>query len=429
MNGDPQRYFNSFFRELEIRNIPYVILHSYENFPGIIASDIDYAVPDADLQKIPAIQFELARQQGWALAQSLQHQVCASYSVLVDLANPLNFLKLDVCSHYVKDHCFLLRDSTLLEGRHRFHEFYIPAPSSEFIYVLAKVFGKNKNIAGYLPQLRLLWQEDPEGAQKHFDGLFGNTGASLEEWFAKPPQDWATLNQIMRRKNRYGIALYCRELGRVIKRLMHPTGLRIALLGPDGVGKSTLLAQLQQTMEPCFRKQKVFHFRPMIFQKTAPSPVSDPHAMPPRNPAVACVKVFYYFFDYWLGWILQILPARLRSTLVIFDRNFDDMLVDQRRYRLGKSTALVRLLRLFLPHEDLVFVLDASPEIIHLRKPELSIIEIERQRSALRELAQSDVRYVLVPAGESPEKITSAVCRKIVEKLATRTQGNIGIPQ
>ena len=102
------------------------------------------------------------------------------------------------------------------------------------------------------------------------------------------------------------------------------------------------------------------------------------------------------------------------------------MLVDQRRYRLGKSTELVRLLRLFLPREDLVFVLDAPPEIIHQRKQELSIEELERQRDALRKLAQSSARYVLVPAEGSPEEIAAAVCRKIVEKLAFRTQCNIG---
>ena len=37
-----------FFRELERRSIPYVILHSYEELPQRIVSDIDYAV----LQKI-----------------------------------------------------------------------------------------------------------------------------------------------------------------------------------------------------------------------------------------------------------------------------------------------------------------------------------------------------------------------------------------
>ena len=273
MNGDPQRYFDSFFRELENRDIPYVILHSYENLPGVIASDIDYSVPDADLQKIPAIQLELARQQGWALAQSLQHQVCASYSVLVNLANPANFLKLDVCSHYVKDYCFLLKDSTLLVGRRRFQNFYIPAPAAEFIYVLAKVFGKNKSIADYLPQLRLLWQQDKAGAQKNFDELFGNTGASLEEWFARPPQAWASLNHIMRSRNRYGIALYCRELGRIIKRMAHPTRIAHRLAGARMAWENRHCSRrFSASWSRCFRKQKVFHFRPMIFQKATRAP-------------------------------------------------------------------------------------------------------------------------------------------------------------
>jgi len=428
MSGDSKRYFECFFKELEAQGIPYVVLHSYQDLPGIITSDIDYSVQDSDLKRIPAIQARVARELGWALAQVMQHQVCASYSVLVDLENPANFLKLDVCSHYVKDHCFLLRDSTLLEGRRSFHGFYVPSPAAEFIYVLAKVFGKNKAIAGYLQELRSLWEQDRAGAQRRFEQLLGDTGASLEEWFSRPPEAWAPLNGIMRRKNRYGIALLCREFVRVVKRAFHPTGLHIALLGPDGTGKSTLLAQLRQMMEPCFRKQRVFHFRPMVFQKKTGAPVSDPHAKPPRNSALGWVKVLYYFFDQWSGWLLWIFPGKLRSTFLIFDRNFDDMLVDEKRYRLSGTAGLVRILRVLLPGEDMVFVLDAPPEIIHRRKPELSLAELERQRGALRQLARSNGRYALVSAEGAPGEVALNVVRQIVKLLATRTQHKLGLP-
>ena len=76
------------FRELEQRGIACVILHSYQEFPDNISSDIDYAVPHEHLPKLRGIQAELARQNGWALAQTLQHGVFAFYAVLVNLSNP-----------------------------------------------------------------------------------------------------------------------------------------------------------------------------------------------------------------------------------------------------------------------------------------------------------------------------------------------------
>ncbi len=42
-------------------------------------------------------------------------------------------------------------------------------------------------------------------------------------------------------------------------------------------------------------------------------------------------------------------PAKKRDELVIFDRSFDDLLVDERRYRLQGTAWLVRILRRLLP--------------------------------------------------------------------------------
>ena len=427
MTGDPQRYFECFFGELEAREIPYAILHSYQDFPEIIPSDIDYVVRDTDLPRIPVIQSELAARLGWNLVLQIEHHISAYCSILASAQDPGCVLRLDACSSYGEGRCFVADGATLLADRRRYKNFYVPSPSAEFIYVLAKLLGKNKSVASYLPRLRELWEEDRVGAQQRFDELLGDTGASLDAWFDKPAEDWAGLGRAMHRRNGYGIVFSAREFGRLLKRMAYPTGLHIALLGSDGVGKSTLLAQLQRTMKSCFPKQRIFHFRPMLFQKATRAPASDPHARPPRNDAVACAKVFYYFFDNWLGWLLWVLPGKWRSTLVIFDRNFDDMLVDPRRYRIGGWAGLVRLLRGLLPREDLVFVLDAPPEMIHGRKPELPIAELERQRAALRELVQSDGRYVLVTAEGSPEEIASDVCRKILETLAARTRRDLGI--
>src|SRR5258706_3986425 len=325
MPHDSRKFFDLFFQELERCSITFVILHSYEELPEKISpdEDIDFALPDWALRQLPAIQAATARSLGWILAQAIFHDF-GCYSVLVNPQDPTQCLKLDACSSYTRVRRFLVSENVLLADRIPFRNFYIPQPAAEFIYELAKLFdAKNKSPAKYLPRLRELWSKDPATAQKHFDGMFGNTGRSLEKWFAAPPEEWSRLREVMLARNRFGPRLMLREAGRSLKRIVEPTGICIVILGSDGAGKSTLLPRLQALLGPCFRYQKLLHFRPAIFQKRSDGPATDPHREQPRNIGSSWLKVFYYFADWWAGWLLMIGPARVGSTLVVFDRGFD----------------------------------------------------------------------------------------------------------
>lgn len=421
MTCDTREFFTLFFSELEKRNIPCVILHSYQKYPDEIRSDIDYAVSDADLPKLRDIQIELARKHNWALVQTLQHGVFAFYAVLVNLENPAESLRLDACSNYARARRFLLPERILLENRVPCRGFYVPAPAAEFIYVLAKMFdAKNKSPAGYLPRLRELWRQDPARAQEYFMEVFGETGKTLEQWFASPPDEWRRLGALMLGRNKFGPGLMLREMIRVIARIFEPTGMCLVVMGSDGSGKSTLLANLRNLLEPCFRNQLMFHFRPAVFEKKKTGTVTDPHGQVPRNAFSSCLKVCYYFADYWIGWLKLVLPAQVRSTLTIFDRGFDDLLVDQKRYRLTGTGWLAGLLRPFLPRADRIFVLSAPAEVLHQRKPELPLGELKRQQNVLQKLAASGKRYALISAAEPAEEVAKKVWRDVVNRMAAR---------
>ena len=426
MTCNTREFFKLFFGELEKRGIAHVILHSYQEFPEKITSDIDYAVPDKYLPGLRAIQSELARKNGWALVQTLQHGVFAYYAVLVNLENPAEFLKLDACSNYARARRFLVPEKVLLENRIPCRGFYIPAPAAEFIYVLAKVFdAKHKSPAKYLPRLKDLWQQDPAGAQTNFDNVFGNTGKTLEQWFSTPADDWKRLGTLMLARNRFGPVLMLRESARVVKRAWHPTGFSFAVLGSDGSGKTTLLARVRTLLEPCFRYQQTLHFRPQVLRKRTPgddATITNPHGQTPENPMLSWLKVGYYFADHWAGWALLVLPGRIRSTLVIFDRDFDDMLVDQKRYRLSGCAALVRVLRALVPHPQRTFILSAPAAVLHQRKPELSVVELERQQQVFQQLATDQKRYLLISAELPPDRVAEIVWREVVLRLAAREE-------
>ena len=426
MTCDSREFFRLYFQELENRSIPSVILHSYQDMPDKIASDIDYAVPDSALRRLSLLQMELARRHGWALIQTLQHGVFAYYAVLASLEDPTQTLRLDACSNYARVRRFLVPEKILLANRIPYRCFHVPAPAGEFMYTVTKLFdAKNKSPAGYIPRLKELWTRDPVNIQKYFNDVFGDTGRSLEQWFETPPDDWSRLRVIMLARNRFGPALMAREAVRVAKRILRPTGVTIAVLGSDGSGKSTLLNNMLTLLRPCFRREQTMHFRPMVLSKRTQedaAAIATPHARPPRGALASWLRVCYYFLDYWLGWFLKTFPAKRQSTLLIFDRHFDDMLVDERRYRLRGTSFLVRCLRCLLPRNDCTFILSATAAVIHQRKPELSLEILEKQQRIFQQLAARNPRFILVPAEESAGQVAHQVCREVLRFMAAREE-------
>jgi hypothetical protein len=358
--------------------------------------------------------------------QSLQHGVFAYYNVLVSLDDPTQTLKLDACSHYTRARRLLVPDKVLLDNRRTFGRYSIPAPAAEFIYETTKLFdAKKKDPANYLQRLRGLWEQDKEGAREYFEAAFGNTGRSLEEWMTSSPEEWTKLRVAMLGRNRFGPLMLIREAGRVVRRLLKPTGVHITLLGPDGSGKSTLIDGLISNLDVFFRRQRVIHFRPRFFEPPDErGAVSDPHGKPPYGLARSVAKLGYYFVDYWVAFLFKLFLGKAESTLIIFDRDFDDLLVDSKRYRLAPaSLALARVFRCLLPKPDLTFILDLPPDVCHARKPELPIDELERQREVLKKLAASGEHYVIIPAERPPAEVVDGVTRRILHLMLER-RGN-----
>lgn len=417
------QFIDLYFQKLEELGIPYVIIHSYQTLPQDVASDIDYAVNDRDLPRLTAIQKELGSHYNWAVVQSFQHGVFAYYNVLFSLDDPSQRLLLDACSNYARARRLLVPCDVLLNDRRQYGPYWVPQPRAEFIYEATKLFdAKKKDPAKYLPKLRALWEQDKDGAQKLFTRAFGETGHSLEEWLAKPPEEWHRLRERMLGRNQFGPGLLMRESIRVAKRLLCPTGVQITLLGPDGSGKSTLIELMRENLGDFFRRSKIYHFRPMFFEPPSDSkPVTDPHGKPAYGMARSVAKMLYYFLDHWAAYLLQLIRLKVESTLIIFDRDFDDVLIDPKRYRFAPaSIPLARLIRALLPKSEVTFILDVDPVNCHARKPELTIPELERQHGALRALAASSNRYHLVDSNRPAKEVAEAVCGTITETLLKR---------
>jgi len=415
----PGEVLTRYFGELERRGIPYVVLHSYEALPERIESDVDACVADGRLADALACQDHVAAAAGWVVTQTLQHEVRAFYNVLANPQRPEQCLRLDLCSHYAGYGRLLLRDTDLLHRPQRFGSFHVPCPSSECLYLLVKIFAKGKDAAPYRDRLARLQALDPERAQQLFARVFGPDAGRLQDWLARPIADWRPLGNMLAARNRCTARQRAAEWRRRVRRLAQPTGCCIAFLGPDGVGKSTVLEAVRPLLAPHFRHQMVLHFVPR-WGAAAGGPATRPHARPPRSTLMSWAKVLYYFACGWAHWLARQVPARVRSACILFDRTFDDLLVDPRRYRVQRVTPAVRVLRRLLPRPDLIFVLDAPTGIIQSRKAEVALQETERQRAVLRQLAGSDPRAVTVQTTAPAPEVARAVCRHVIQWLAAR---------
>ncbi|HEX8679330.1 MAG TPA: sugar transferase, partial [Chthoniobacterales bacterium] len=419
-------FFNEYLSRLEEHAVEYAILHGYEDFPERFESDIDYVVPEAQVDAATQILHRLARARGWSVAQVCEHELFARYTVVIDPDNAAHHLAFDVYSHFVKQQCFLLRDTVLLHERQR-HErgFFVAAPAAEFIYLLAKSLRKHSRLARYLPRLRELAACDPVGTQRAFDDFYEPTGRAVDEWLRGPLCDFEQLEWRVVQRQRYTTRLRVAEALRRLHRAMHPCGLHVAFLGPDGSGKSTVIDALQRSLAPCFERQRTFRFRPDMLDQIGTRIDATPHRRPPRGRLVSLAKTFYYFGDWWLGLFLRLLPERRRGSLVILDRDFNDLAVDQRRYLVQGVGWLARILRRFVPRADLTFVLDGEAAALHARKPELPVAELERQRIAFQRLAARDRRMRLVAVEKPAADVAREVAREVIVHLGDREQRRV----
>jgi thymidylate kinase len=216
-----------------------------------------------------------------------------------------------------------------------------------------------------------------------------------------------------------------RQLAQRVRSVIQPRGINVVLLGPDGAGKSSVIAALEQHLYGAFDRSVCWGFAPPLHRlfRRGPKSTSEPHALPPRSQTVSLVRAAY-----WLAWSTCGYPvlrlALARSTLVLNDRHFVDILVDPKRYRYGSPEWVLRVLWRLMAKPDLVLLLDAQPAVLQARKQEVSFTETARQREAylalLRTLSNGQVINADQPRSHVARDSADAILQQLTKRIVRR---------
>jgi len=405
-----------FLNYLKENNIDFCIINGYENTGKDIESDNDILFRKKYFKKIEEIIEDFCKKNNFLYIQNFHHDIYAKNIFIFDAKSQI--LNLDLYGELSRKGVIFFEEKEIFDNLEYYESLPILSVEKEFIYYLYKKLDKkdlDKNVFLYLNKL---WNKNPEKVKKTIREKFNNTGNLIIKSFENKDLNLLISNRkniLNDVKKQVSLKRKLKNYRRIIKRIINSTGFSVAFLGPDGSGKSTIIKKLINSNLP-FRREDYFHLKPIKVFTSNRTSTKDPHKYHKYTPLISYIKLIYFLFQYNYGWFKYIWPLKIRSSLVVFDRYYDDLLVDTKRYRYGGSVDIAKFVRNFIPKPDLYFVLVTDPEIIFERKKEVPLFEIKNQVKKYEELVD-DKKYIKIDVSKSPDENVYFIIKKILEKM------------
>lgn len=435
------------FDALNNNGVRWMVLRNYEGLPYTNRSkDIDLALPKSELHRTRSLASQVLREHGFdrVFNVSFQYADCNTYFFCDE--GGVQSLKLDFLDGFVWRGARIVDFDTVYAKRVPYENFFVPDQFDDGYMLWIKPLLTGGIVKErYVQDIVQCIQNHPINFQSMLQQNFGSR-LGFEVW------------QLLEKRDLYGTIAYQGRMRRAAwlkavlsspwgtlggmvghvwyelrRRSKRNPGSLLAVVGPDGVGKTTFIALFRRELARILVKEEdaivLEHFRPHLLPNIkqllsgaeynpATEEFDRPHRAQQAGVPSSLVRIFYYWLDYVAGYFLRIRRQCARENVYLFDRYFYDFVVDQRRSRLGLPLWLRQLFLRLTPQPDLVYFLDCDADIVYARKQELSHGEISRQLASYRELAADNPnRFVCLDASQPPE----ISCRKAISTLVERS--------
>jgi len=411
------------FKYLKESNIPFALTNGYKDVVSQkdTQADIDMIFKKKDFKSIKIILQGFCKINNLQLVQVLHHDLYAKNIFLFN-PNDMTFLNLDIYADFSRKNLSFFSEEAIFNTLKSYQNIPIVSAEKEFIAYLYKKIDKNDLSLENFNHLYELYKQE-KLCEKELENFFPKTFSIIKESFILDKIEIILNNRkkLLEDINRLkfiSLNTKFKNLLRTIKRILNPTGITVSFLGPDGSGKSTVINNILKARLP-FRRDDYFHTKPIVVNNLEQTVQSEPHKHKVYSPIKSYMKIIYFIFQYNQGWIKNILPLKIKSSFIIFDRYFDDILVDQKRYRYGGDIKFLKFARFLIPIPELYFILTTDPEIIFERKKEVEFNELKRQVKEYKELAISD-KYYNIDVSKTPDEIASEIIKIIMNRMSKR---------
>ena len=422
------------FEELDRAQISYCVLRGHEELlDGAIGGDVDLLVA---AEQFDRLRRALERLGFVALTRWGQapHHFFIGYDDAGD-----RWLKLDVMTElaYGRPVPALRTDLAVhcLAKRVRHGPLFAPAPGDELLALLLHcMLDKRAFEPAYRVRLvKLAGQLDDDRTMSELVGRCFPAGSAwprIRELIVRG--EWQTLLELrpavaahLTRRDPAGtrwrntIVPLLRFLDRRTRSIRTP-GLTVALLAPDGAGKTTLARSLGEAF-----------YLPTRYIYMGTNTQSESVTLPTtrllarlrgkQQPLVRALGALNNLVEQGVRYRVGAYHRR-RGRLVVFDRySAGSLMAAQQDGALHKRVRRWAL-RQLCPPPDMVVYLDAPADTLYQRKQEHSPEMLERQRQRYLKILDGVARTAIVDAGRGPDEVRRQVAAVIWRRYAVDMQ-------
>ncbi len=406
------------FARLERKGLRWMLLRIPSN-PAAPTGDVDLLVAPEDSAALRAAAYEIGfvSLPGWESAPDLilmRYDRPSDQWLLLDVSTSVSFRsphswKLPGATEYV------LRRRRMNEG------IALPSDADAFwLLLLHCLLDKDRVASHHVARLgRLASGAMESGLEASLCSAAGPAFAASDFVDAARSGDAEALRELgvrlaaelkRRRPLRERLKVMLSRAARAARKpllIRRRRGLGLALLGPNGVGKSTAAAELRRSLP--FEVRVVY----MGMWKMS---------VKPRRPAAAMVEIGVRPFRIW-GRFVVARYHQLRGRLVVFDRYVYDALLPASPPLLVAKRIYFRFLSRALPPPCVSVFLDVPGDVAYGRKPEALPEELESERQLYGELTRRSFAIELVDAGADADTVRAEITSIVWRELTLRWHG------